>query len=196
MLSSRFHVESAHVEYAEHRMTAHVLQVAPVTTSRKTDFDLIAMDRDHAKAIAFNMLFMTWRFHTHATAVRPCLEIVESLAARFKEGVGVCHIVEADAIPPSAAARKLISEVLRSPLVKHYSVTHEGAGFKAASIRAVVAGIHALARPVCEHSVHGAISAAAQWHARQQARIGRPETFVEIEATFEELRRRHRKAYP
>lgn len=158
--------------------------------------EILVMDRDHAKGIAFNMLFMTWRFHTHATAVRPCFEIVESLAARFREGVGVCHVVDANALPPTAAARKLISEVLRLPVVKHYSVTHEGGGFKAASIRAVVAGIHALARPSCPHSVHGSFADAAAWHAVHQAEIGRSETARQIYEAFETLRSKHLQAYP
>lgn len=178
-------------------MTARSLLLDPMPTIAASDpFELAGIDRDHAKGIAFNMLFMTWRFHTHATAVRPCFDIIADLAARFKEGVAVCHVVEADALPPTPAARKLISEILRLPSVKHYSVTHEGTGFKAASIRAVVAGIHALARPSCAHSVHGSFAHAAKWHAIQQAALGRKESASQIEATFDALRARHRERYP
>jgi hypothetical protein len=158
--------------------------------------EVLEMDRDHAKGVAFNMLFMSWRFHTHASAIRPCFEILELLAKRFRDGVGVCHIVEAEALPPTAMARKLMSEVLRLPIVRHYSVTHEGAGFKAASIRAVVVGIHTLARPSCPHSVHSSFSRAAEWHAEQQAALGRHESAAKIASTFETLRARHRQSYP
>lgn len=165
-------------------------------SSGSDSLELIAVDRDHAKGVSSNMLFMIWRFHTHANAVRPCFEIVADLAARFREGVGVCHVVDAEALPPTAAARKLISEVWRLPTVKHYSVTHEGGGFKAASVRAVVAGIHALARPRCAHSVHRSFADAAVWHAARQSEIGRTDTALQILSTFETLRARHREAYP
>lgn len=154
------------------------------------------MDRDHAKGIAFNMLFLSWRFHTHATAVRPCFALLEQLGERYPEGVGVCHVVESDAIAPSFAARKLMSEIQNLSIVKHYSVTHEGTGFKAASIRAVVAGIHALSRAACEHSVHSDFSRAAEWHARCQVALGRSETGQQIDAVLESLRARHRQQYP
>jgi hypothetical protein len=158
--------------------------------------EVLAMDRDHAKGVAFNMLLMTWRFHTHATVVRPCFEILDRLAELHPEGVGVCHIVAADALPPTAGARKLIAELQSLPVVKHYSVTHEGAGFKAASIRAVVAGIHTLSRASCEHSVHSSFARAAEWHARRQAALGRSETAAQINAAFETLRARHQQQYP
>src|SRR3990170_4688527 len=75
--------------------------------------------------------------------------------SRSRQGRGLQHAVlelavpharnrRPDALPPTAGARKLIAELQSLPSVKHYSVTHEGAGFKAASIRAVVAGIHTL----------------------------------------------------
>jgi hypothetical protein len=178
-------------------MTARSLQTLPKAAPLvPRGIEVIAMDRDHAKAVAFNMLFVTWRYHTHANAVKPCFDILARLEQRYPEGVGVCHVVESDAIPPTAAARKLIAEVLRLPILKHYSATHEGAGFKAASIRAVVAGIHTLSRASCEHSVHSSFSRAAEWHARRQAALGRSETAAQINAAFETLRARHRQQYP
>jgi hypothetical protein len=81
-------------------------------------------------------------------------------------------------------------------MVRHYSVTHEGVGFKAASIRAVVAGIHRLSRVSCEHSVHGSFQQAASWHARQQEVLGRSETAAQINAACESLRAQHRQRFP
>ena len=158
--------------------------------------ELAAVDRDHARGTAFNMLFIAWRFHTHATAARACVELVEQLHSRFREGVGICTVVEADAVAPSAAARKVLAELLRLPAVSHYSVTYEGAGFRAASFRAVVAGVHALGRSTCKHSVHKSLALAAEWHAEQQAELGRSETRLQIEKAMESLRAKHRQQYP
>src|SRR5262245_770075 len=121
-------------------------------------FKLIEMDADHAKATAFNMLFATWRFHTLPGAYRRGIRLVEEMASAFPEGIGVCQIVEVEAIPPGSETRRAFVEFLRLPAVKHFSVTHEGSGFKAASVRAIVAGVHALGRPTCEHSVHRTIA--------------------------------------
>src|SRR5688572_1710123 len=98
-------------------MTAPSPQLAPNAVGPiPRSIEVIAMDRDHAKAVAFNMLFLTWRYHTHANAIRPLFDILARLAQRFPEGVGVCHVVESDAIPPTAATRKLIAELLRLPI--------------------------------------------------------------------------------
>ncbi len=154
------------------------------------------MDADHAKGVAFNMLFLSWRFHTHAKAVEPCFGLLQQLGDQYPGGVGVCHVVEADAIAPSFAARKLMAELQRLPIVKHYSVTHEGTGFKAASIRAVVTGINALSRANCAHSVQSTFVRAAEWHAVHQVALGRLEPASRINATLELLRARHRQQYP
>ena len=160
------------------------------------DFDVVEVDEDHIKATAFNMLFMDWRRRTLPAAYRRGIDRVHELAKVYREGVGVCQVVEVDAVPPDSETRSMFVEFLRLQHVKHFSVTHEGVGFKAASVRAIVSGVHALARPKCEHSVFPKLSEAARWHEENQRRIGHSEPAARIERVMQGIRKMHRERYP
>lgn len=158
--------------------------------------DVVEIDQDHVVATASNMLFLLWCLHTQAGAYRRAIRVASQLADRFREGVGACHYLEVTVIPPGSETRRAFVDFLRLPGLKHFSVTHEGAGFKAASVRAVVAGVHALGRPTCEHTVHKSITEAAEWHATQQAKIGRRDSADVIAKTIQTLRTLHKERYP
>lgn len=158
---------------------------------RAPDHEVLEADVDHIKGVAFNMLFVVWRFHTHYEPYRRCLHWSDQLAKRQPEGIGVMHIVEATALPPDAPTRRLFVDGVRHAAIRHYSVVHTARGFKAASIRAVMAGSFALARPSAAHSVHANINEAAAWHAQEQRRIGRSESGEEIARVAEALRQLH-----
>lgn len=153
------------------------------------------MDRDHATGKAFNMMFMLWRYETTLVAYKRAIEWAKELIVLCPRGIGTAHIVEVDAIPPSAETRAAFVEYLRLPGLRHYSVTHEGTGFKAAGIRAIVAAQHALARPRCEHATFGDIGSAARWHEAQQRQINRNENAAKIAECLHGLRAAHRKAF-
>lgn len=159
-------------------------------------FQLVEIDADHVKGTAFNMLFLVWCLHTHAAAYRRGIRAATEVAARFSEGVGVCHYLEVEAVAPGAETRRAFVDFLRLPDLKHFSVIHEGVGFKAASVRAVVAGVHALGRPTCQHAVHKSIAEAAEWHAARQAELGRHETAEQIARTIRALRALHKNRFP
>jgi hypothetical protein len=162
----------------------------------KDNYELVEIDEDHAKATAFNMLFMIWRCRTTSEAYERATPLARALFAKFPAGIGVLQVVEVDAVPPDSEARRKFVDFLRLKGLKHYSVTHEGTGFKAASVRAIVAGGHALSRAVCEHSVHAKLSAAAAWHEQQQHELGRHDSAAEIEFIAQAVRELHRERYP
>jgi hypothetical protein len=162
----------------------------------RRQFEVLDLDEDHAKGIAFNMLFMVWRRRTLATAYTRGMQIVRELGAAYPEGIGVLQTVEVDAIPPDAQARGAFVEFFHLKEIKHYSVTHEGSGFKAASVRAIAAAAHAMARPKCAHSVHSTVASAAQWHERQQVLLARREPAAQIELIAQTLRQMHWDKYP
>src|SRR5262245_49096928 len=100
-------------------------------------FKLVEIDEDHVKAVAGNMLFMVWRRRTLSAVYRRGMDLATEVAGRFPQGVGVCHVVEVDAVPPDADTRRAFVDFLKMSHVKHFSVTHDGVGFKAASVRAI-----------------------------------------------------------
>lgn len=158
--------------------------------------ELVEVDADHAKAIAFNMLFVVWRRRTLAEAYKAGMRIATELGQRYPEGVGILNIIELEALPPDAAARQAFVDLLHLPQLRHFSVTHEGTGFKAASIRAVVAGTHAFARPKCAHSVHRNLAEAVRWHVKEQRALNHDETPEQIARVARALRALHRHQYP
>jgi hypothetical protein len=160
------------------------------------DFTLIELDEDHAKAVSFNMLFMVWRHRTLNLAYRRGMQLVRDLSTRFPEGIGVCQVVEVDAVPPDSDTRRSFVDFLKLQPLRHFSVIHDGVGFKAASVRAVIAGVHALARPKCRHAVHSNVPDAAAWHAAAQLELNRRESAQLIEGIVRGLRERHRSQYP
>jgi hypothetical protein len=167
-----------------------------MTSSNDSELKVIEIDEDHVKAIAFNMLFLLWQKRTTAEAYRRAMDAVTRLAKQHAGGIGVMQILDRDSIAPDSATRKMFVEFLHMDTVKHFSVTYEGVGFKAASIRAVVASVHALARPKCSHAVHTTLSDAARWHARAQEKLGRRETAVQIERLAENVRKIYHEHFP
>lgn len=164
--------------------------------ARPREFELLDDDADHVKGAAFNMLFAVWRFHTHYEPFRRCAHWLERLAQHHPEGVAILHVVEPTAIPPDAPTRRLFSDVMRQPNLQHYCVVHTATGFKAASIRAIVATSFSLSRSSAAHSVHARVEDAARWVVQQQRRLGRSESSDQIVRVVEGLRQLHRERHP
>jgi hypothetical protein len=167
-----------------------------MSKGRAAEFEIVDIDGDHVKATAFNMLFVVWRFRTNYAPFRRCMHWGRLLAGQFPQGFGVMHLLEPTAVAPDAPTRRVFPELIRLEGLEHYSVVYTAAGFRGASIRAVIAGAHALARPVCANAVHTDVARAALWHAREQERLGRTENAAQIERVVESLRRLHRERYP
>jgi len=159
-------------------------------------YDLVEIDEDHLKGTAFNMLFMVWRHRTLVDAYRRGMKIAQKLSTQHQMGAGVCQVVEVACVAPDTAARAAFVDFVRLPEVDHLSVIHDGTGFKAASVRAVMTGVHALARPQCKLSVHSTVGGAARWAASMQLKLGRTEQAARIESIVTALRAHHRERYP
>ncbi len=160
------------------------------------DLEVVAMDEDHIKGTAFNLLFMVWRRRTLAEPYRGGIQLVNELALKHPEGVGVIQVVETEASPPDSEARKAFTDFLKLTAIRHFSVTHEGSGFKAASVRAITSGVHALARPSFDHAVHSTVAEAARWAAVHNKSIGRNDDWQAIERVMQTLRKIHLDKYP
>ena len=172
------------------------IRTLPMTRPPAEDFEVVALDEDHVKGVAFNIAFMVWRYRTLVGPYRAGIQLVTELALKHPTGVGVMHVVETEAVPPDSDTRRAIAEILQLPTIKHFSVTHEGTGFKAASVRAIVSGGHALARPSFEYAVHSTVAEASRWAAVQNKRIGRQDDWQAIERVLQALRRLHVEKYP
>lgn len=158
---------------------------------------IIVADEHHVKAIAGNMLFVIWRRETQPQAFLQLVDVTEDLARSHSRGVGVLQVVETTAAPPSAATRASFKLVIQKlPSVKHYSVVHDGSGFKAASVRAIMTGAYSVVRPPFEHLVASTVREAARWHVERELALGYRLSEQEIVTTVQELRNgfEHREA--
>jgi hypothetical protein len=145
---------------------------------------IIERDDHHVTAAWFNMVFAYWHRETQWAPFRRVCSKLAELAVSYAEGVGVCQIVGLLATPPDSETRVEITRLIKHGVgghLKHYSVVHEGRGFKAASIRAVISASQMMARSKTNVAVFSTIAGAADWHVRQQQAIGRNEPARRIE---------------
>lgn len=157
---------------------------------------VVHTDYDHAKGLAYNLVLLVWRRRTLPEPYRAAMSLATAHAQKHPGGVGVMQVVEVDAVPPEAEARKAFSEFMKWPGVAHFSVTHEGSGFKAASVRAIVSGVTALSRPNFPHSVHSSVADASSWAAAQNRGVSGITDARAIERALQSLRRLHLQKYP
>ncbi len=157
---------------------------------------VVQTDYDHAKGVAYNLVLLVWRRHTLLQPYRAAMDLVTEHAQKHPGGVGVMQVVELDAVPPDAETRKAFNEFMKLPGVAHFCVTHEGTGFKAASVRAIVSGVTVLSRPIFPHAVHSSVSDASSWAAAQNRDVGGTTDARAIERALQALRRLHLQKYP
>lgn len=153
--------------------------------------EIIDRDDHHVIAAWQNMVFAYWHKETkRAPFLRVCAKLGE-LGALHKEGVGVCQIVGLLATPPDSATRVEITHLIKDGVdgqLKHYSIVHEGTGFKAASVRAIISASQMMARSKTKVAVFGTIAEAARWHEARQLAIGRTDAARRIEQIMLSLR--------
>jgi hypothetical protein len=162
----------------------------PDTTER------FALDEHHIAVAAFNMVFVYWAKETQLASFRRVCDTLTRLASSHAEGVGVCQLVGLQAIPPNAETRTEITRLMTERAggrLMHYSIVHEGSGFKAASVRAIVSASHMLARTKANLAVFSSLSDASAWHAAQQRLLKRIESPQLIAGVIRDLQEEHQK---
>jgi hypothetical protein len=143
-------------------------------SSELGEVKILEIDAHHARGVAGNMLFLVWRYETQAAAYIRARATLAELGALHSRGVGVMQVIEPTAVPPDAAARAEFPKMLdlADQFVKHFSIVHEGTGFKAAAVRTITSGVYLLSRRKFPHEVFSSLDVAAQWHATTQATMG------------------------
>ncbi len=120
----------------------------------------------HAFAVWDRVVLAIWRGQTTLSAVRRGEQVVERHAGRHPDrGVLLLTIVEAAAPLPPLECRIELAAMLKRAAgkVERSSLVFEGEGFRAASVRAVVAGISLFSRPSYPHRVFNTVGAAARF---------------------------------
>lgn len=106
-----------------------------------------------------------WRGKTTVGAVRKAGQLLANHAASLQAPLLLLTVTEEQVPLPTLEARMELVSFLKSAngIVERHAIVFEGEGFRAASIRAVVAGVSLFSRPEFPSRVFGSIGAAARF---------------------------------
>jgi hypothetical protein len=166
--------------------------ISQAPPSRGEGLRIIGVDEDHGKATSGNMLLVVWKKLTTAQACIGVTRDLSELARRYPQGVGVLQVLEINATPPDAEAREKVLEFLHfcGGRVTHHSLVYGGSGFRAAAVRAIIAGFYLAARPRFAHKVFASLPQAVEWHALCEVQLDPAMTMARLSEDISSLRAR------
>lgn len=120
---------------------------------------------DHVLAVWDRVVIAVFKDKTSAEAIRRCEAILEKQHRKLGTPLLLLTVVDVAAPLPSTEVRtELVSALQRvSGKVARSAVLYEGEGFRAASVRAVVAGILLFSRLAYPHRVFGRVGGAVRF---------------------------------
>jgi hypothetical protein len=131
---------------------------------------ILENDLDHALATWHRVVIVVWRRETSPSAIERLGLAMLVLERAIGHSVGLFMVVEQGAPLPSNEARSTSATVLQKASLALSAVTFEGAGFRAAAVRAVVTGIGLLAKAPYPYKSFAQVEEAAAWvHLRTSA---------------------------
>lgn len=111
------------------------------------------------------IVLAVWRGRTTVAAVRKGDHLMHEHAARCGAPIRLLTIIEEAApLPPVEARMELVACLKRGAgTIERSALVFEGEGFRAASVRAVVAGVSLFSRPAYPHRVFNSVANAARF---------------------------------
>lgn len=104
-----------------------------------------------------------------ATDIAAFTDITTELARRWPSGIGLLLIANGDASPPSAEARRAITDAIRtaSPSILGFAAAIVGEGFGVAAIRSIFAALMMAARNPFQSKSFPDVAGALGWLTRE-----------------------------
>ena len=129
------------------------------------DLKIEMSTRDCVFALWGRLALGLWRGKTTVGAVRRASQILSTHSNDGQHPALLLTIVEENAPLPALEVRMELVSFLKAAngLVERHAIVFEGEGFRAASIRAVVAGISLFSRPEFPSRIFGSVGAAARF---------------------------------
>jgi hypothetical protein len=152
------------------------------------DLKIDVATRDVVLATYDQLLLALFRGRTTVQAVRRAGQLVSELHASRQEPVLVLTVIEEQApVPPLDSRMELVGFLKKvNGLVGRSAVVFEGEGFRAATVRSIVAGVSLFSRPDYPHRVFASVGAAARFLANGRNDVIAPHRVIRMVA---ELRR-------
>jgi hypothetical protein len=129
---------------------------------------MLHAERDYALATYGPLYIVIWRINTTTRAMVNVQAKLNDFARLRKNGIALLTIVEVDAPIPEGESREAVARFLRDSAwaIRCSAVVHEGAGFRASLVRAVVTGLTLAAHQPFPHKVFASVPLASAWLAR------------------------------
>jgi hypothetical protein len=129
------------------------------------DVSVEESSKDHVLAAWDRVVILFFQGKTSAASVRRCEHLIEEHSRRRGEQVLLLTIVDVAAPLPALEVRTEIAGALHrlNGKLARSAVVFEGEGFRAASVRAVVAGVSLFARAAYPHRIFSRVGAAARF---------------------------------
>ncbi len=123
-----------------------------------------------------------WRGKTTVAALRRGEHLMDQYFSRRGERLLLLTLIEATApLPPLDARLELVAFLKRAnDKVERSALVFEGEGFRAASIRAVVAGASLFSRPAYPHRVFNSVGGAARFLAGGKTGLPAPHLVIRM----------------
>jgi hypothetical protein len=120
--------------------------------------------RDCVIATWDRVLLALWRGRTTVAAVRRGGELICQQAAEHGPLLMITVIEEGAPLPALEARMELVTVLKRANgMIDRSALVFEGEGFRAATVRAIVAGVSLFSRPDYPHRVFASVGAAARF---------------------------------
>ena len=150
--------------------------------------EIVSLGRDHAIGIWHCFLIQIWRHGTSLDCARTVRDAAKRLAAEREGALATIIVVESGAAMPDGDTRAELARMVddQKGRMVAAALVHEGSGFRAAAVRAVMTGMMTLAKQPFPHHVVANVADGAKWLAtRERLPAG---DVAEIERVVEALR--------
>lgn len=126
---------------------------------------VVSIGPDHAVATWKGFLIQIWRHGTTLDAAKKVRGAAARLAVEQKGPIATLVVVEPGASLPDRDARAQLAGMVSDQRVRMAgaAMVHEGEGFRAAAVRAVVTGLMTMARNPFPHHVTATVAEACTW---------------------------------
>jgi hypothetical protein len=160
----------------------------PPTTA--AGVEIISMTPAHAIAIWNEFLIQIWRTGTSLDAALKVRAAAHQLSASQTGSVATLVVVEPQAAMPDSDARAQLAGMIDDQQGRMIcaALVHEGQGFRAAAVRAVMTGLMALTRQPVPHQVRATVEQACAWFGTER-RLN-ADHVLQLARVVEELRGR------
>lgn len=139
-------------------------------------FTVLSKTADYTSSRYQDLVLQLWHRDTTLEGVAALRAVIGRVASDSPQGLRLLVVVEPHASMPSSEARAGIAAIMRerSGSIRATSLAFEGIGFRAASVRAVVAGLNVLAHHPFPYKVFATVPEALAWDAMAPTGSGAP----------------------